>query len=52
MAELILQVGQILTGTLAWAGKVVEFMVGQPLLMLGIAGGLIGSAVGLVKKFI
>ena len=50
MAELITQVGSILTGIVGWSGTILNFITGEPLLLIPVSLTLIGGTVGFVSQ--
>jgi len=51
MAEILAMLGSVVTSVVGILGEVVTAVVAQPLLLIGVGIGLLGSGVALVKKF-
>jgi hypothetical protein len=52
MAGLLTDLTSVVTSVIAWAGQVMTFAVGQPLILAYIGMGLFGMAIILIKAFI
>jgi hypothetical protein len=52
MAGLLTDLSAVVTQLIAWAGQVMTFAVGQPLILAYIGMGLFGMAIVLIKAFI
>lgn len=50
MADVITQVGSVLTAMTGWIGTILTTVVGEPLLMIPATLGLLGSAAVFIKK--
>lgn len=51
MEIILTSVGLVVTAIVGYIGTVVTAVVGQPLLLIPVGIGLLGSGVGLVKRF-
>jgi len=51
MAAILTDLGLVVTQVITTLGSVVTAIVAQPLLLIGVGIGLLGSGVALVKKF-
>lgn len=52
MTEIIASVTEVFTAVLGWIGDVVELFVDTPLLLLFVALGLAGVAIGFARRLI
>lgn len=51
MALLLTDFGAVVTAVVGYIGTIVTAVVAQPLLLIGVAIGLLFTGVGLVKRF-
>lgn len=52
MAAILTSVGAVVTAVTGYLGDIVGAVVAQPLLLIPVSIGLLGSGVALVKKFL
>ena len=52
MATLLTEIGSFFTQAVTWMGQILETIVSNPLLMLGVAMMVCGFVVGIVRRLI
>jgi hypothetical protein len=52
MADILQQLGLIVTQLITWAGSVLSFVVGNPLILAYVGMGVFGMAIILIKAFV
>lgn len=52
LSQLVTDTGAVMTGVMTWVSSVVSGITSSPLLLIGVAVGLAGTAVGITRKLL
>lgn len=49
---IILSINEVVTGAIGWAGQFVDFVTSNPLVLMFVTFGLIGTGIGVLMRLI